>query len=107
MRNLTRAVLVTSLVALLAVPAAAQRGRPSAGGDYVVAESHWGKGTVSGPVRRGGPTGWQVRMPGGSWIDCGRSCSQTLRRATVDFWETVGPNAPERGPDYFRWEFGF
>lgn len=81
-------------------------GKHYGGQRYVVAESQWGNGTVSGPIR---PSrhGWQVRMPRGTWIDCVRSCSETLRRATVDFWQTVGPNAPDAGPGYFRWEFRY
>lgn len=72
--------------------------------DYVVAESRWGHGTISGPVR---PShhGWQVRLPRGTWIDCVRSCSETLRRQTLDFWETQGPNARDQGPGYFQWHF--
>lgn len=86
--------------------AAAQRARDGRGQDYVVAESRWGHGTVSGPVRRG-PNGWQVRMPRGTWIECKRSCSETLRLATVDFWETQGRDAPDGGPGYFRLDFYF
>ena len=56
---------------------------------YVVAESRFGNGTVSGPVRLG-RVGYQVRMPGGTWIECRRSCSETLRVETVDFWENQG-----------------
>jgi hypothetical protein len=59
---------------------------------YVVAESRFGHGTVSGPVRRS-RTGFEVRMPGGTWIACRRSCSETLRVETVDFWENRGRNA--------------
>lgn len=106
MRILTNALAAALVLVTLAVPAFAQRGRPLAEGDYIIVESQWGRGTVSGPVRRG-PQGWQVRLPGGTWIDCVRSCSQTLRRATVDFWETVGPHAPDKGPEYFRWQFRF
>ncbi len=79
-------------------------GYPAPG--FVVAESRWGKGTVKGAVR---PVrhGWEVRLPGGTWIDCGRSCSETLRRATVDFWESNGPQAKDTGPGYLRWEFRY
>ena len=72
---------------------------------YVVAESRWGHGTVSGPVRhaRGGP---QVRLPGGTWIYCERSCSETLRRQSVDFWESMGAQAKDSGPGYLSWSFG-
>ena len=60
--------------------------RDSADG-FVTAESRFGNGTVSGPVRvtRLGP---QVRLPGGTWEYCRRSCRETLRVQTVDFWET-------------------
>ncbi len=74
--------------------------------DYVVAHSRWGHGSVSGPVRRGS-NGWEVRMPGGTWIECKRSCSESLRLATVDFWETQGRSPPDGGPNYFRFDFGF
>jgi hypothetical protein len=56
---------------------------------YVVAESRFGHGTVAGPVRRG-HLGYEVRMPGGTWIACRRSCAETLRVETVDFWENRG-----------------
>jgi len=56
---------------------------------YVVAESRFGHGTVTGPVRRV-RTGFEVRMPGGTWIACRRSCSETLRVESVDFWENRG-----------------
>lgn len=40
---------------------------------------------VRGDVRpaRFGP---QVRLPGGTWIDCAGDCRDTLRKQTVDFW---------------------
>jgi len=74
--------------------------------DQVVAHSRWGHGSVSGPVRRG-PNGWEVRMPRGTWLECKRSCSETLRLATVDFWETQGRNPPDGGPNYFSFDFYF
>lgn len=73
---------------------------------YVVAESEWGNGTVRGAVRPG-RHGLQVRLPRGTWIDCVRSCSDTLRRQTVDFWESNGPNAPGSGRGYLKWNFWF
>jgi hypothetical protein len=53
---------------------------------YVTAESRFGNGIVSGPVRPA-RYGWEVRLPGGTWVGCRRSCSETLRVETVDFWE--------------------
>ena len=37
-------------------------------------------------VEGGGFTKTEVELPGGTWIECGRSCRDTLRRETVDFW---------------------
>jgi len=34
--------------------------------------------------------GPQVRTPGGNWLYCKRSCSETLRVNTVDFWQNEG-----------------
>ena len=64
----------------------------------VVAESRVGNGTVTGAVRNA-RFGREVRLPGGSWEPCKRSCSETLRVNTVDFWEAREPNAiaPECG----------
>lgn len=81
--------------------AQARAGAPN----YVAADSRYGHGTVSGPVRAG-RKGYEVRLPGGTWIDCARSCSETLRRETVDFWESRGGrNDPIDGPAYFRWSW--
>lgn len=75
------------------------------GPEYVVAESRWGHGTVRGAVRPG-PRGWQVQLPGGSWIDCVRNrCSETLRLETVDIFERM--EQKDGGPGYFRWERRF
>lgn len=53
---------------------------------HVVAVSRHGNGTVSGPVRPA-RYGYEVRLPGGTWVDCRRSCSETLRVQTVDIFE--------------------
>lgn len=71
--------------------------------DHVYAESRYGHGSISGPVRAG-RKGYEVRLPGGTWVDCARNCSETLRRETVDFWESRGGrNDPIDGPAYLRW----
>ena len=77
-------------------------GRPS----YVVAESQWGNGTVTGAVRPG-PHGLQVRLPRGTWVDCIRSCSDTLRRESIDFWQSHGHNAPGSARGYLNWQFRY
>lgn len=58
----------------------------------VTAQSQFGQGTVTGPVRIG-RFGREVRLPGGTWEACRRSCSETLRVETVDFWYAHGPSA--------------
>ncbi len=97
--------LVATAISALAAPRYRdQAPRPS---DHVVAESHFGHGSVTGAVRPGGRGGWQVRLPGGSWVDCGRSCADTLRRQTVDLWENIGKDGPDQGRGYLSrtWPF--
>ncbi|MGH6816591.1 MAG: hypothetical protein ACREC6_12900 [Hyphomicrobiaceae bacterium] len=85
-----------ALLAGASVQAGSHHGQRGAkaprGGPYVVAESRFGHGTVAGPVRRT-RLGYEVRLPGGSWIPCRRSCSETLRVETVDFFENKGKDA--------------
>lgn len=81
-------VIAASLVAL-AAPATAGWRRPGPEPDYVVAHSRFGNGSVGGPVRTV-RTGYEVRLPGGTWIGCRRSCAETLRVNTVDIWENQG-----------------
>jgi hypothetical protein len=83
---------------------AAPRYAHEPGYGYVVAESRYGNGTVTGPVRRT-RIGYEVRLPGGTWIPCRRSCTDTLRRETVDFWQNQGRDAPDSGAGYLHWEF--
>ena len=53
---------------------------------YVTVDSIRHPGTVTGPIRQG-PVGLQVRLPGGTWLYCGRTCGDTLRDNTLDFWD--------------------
>ncbi len=84
------------LLAGLAATVAVSVNTPASAGKvgYVTARSEFGNGTVSGAVRRT-RLGYQVQLPGGSWVYCSKSCSETLRVKTVDFWysdEGMGPN---------------
>lgn len=98
------AILAGIAVADGAGAAPRYRGGPYADG-FVHAESRWGHGSVSGPVRRG-RNGYQVRLPGGTWVECVRNnCSETLRLQTVDFFETLGTSALDGGPGYLRREW--
>ena len=55
-------------------------------GGVVTAHSRFGNGSVQGPVRPA-RYGYEVRLPGGTWVGCRRSCSETLRVQTVDIFE--------------------
>lgn len=58
--------------------------RPAA--STVTAVSIVTSATITAPVRTG-RWGQEVRLPGGTWIDCRQDCRETLRQNTVDFWE--------------------
>ena len=77
------AVLVSTL------PAEAGRWRSPPERDVAVAVSRYGNGTVTGPVRTT-RAGYEVRLPGGTWVACRASCSETLRVETVDLTENDG-----------------
>ncbi len=82
------ALATAALVASVSSASATIRRPPTSyPGGMVVAESRFGNGTVSGPVRPA-RYGWEVRLPGGTWVACRRSCSETLRVETVDFWQS-------------------
>lgn len=71
------------LAELFGSGALAERGRT------VTACSRYGNGCYTAPVRPGKFGGLEMRMKGGTWIDCEGSCKDTLREKTVDFWETL------------------
>lgn len=72
-----------------AIPAEAGWRQRAAEGDTAYAVSRHGNGTVSGPVRSV-RNGYEVRLPGGTWIGCRTSCSETLRVESIDFFENDG-----------------
>ena len=86
-------VLAAAVLTAAVLPAEAgwrrNRGSNGDGDGYVTAESRFGNGSVSGPVRDT-RTGLEVRLPGGTWVGCRASCSETLRVETVDKWENQG-----------------
>ena len=74
--------------AFLTLPCSAQGASPSPyPGGFVIAKSRFGNGTMRGEVRRAA-LGWRVQLPGGRWVYCRRSCSETLRVETIDFFES-------------------
>ncbi|MGQ0671977.1 MAG: hypothetical protein ACT4N2_03740 [Hyphomicrobium sp.] len=87
--TLPRSLIAGLLVLLAGQSAEARRLSEDTSRGYVVAESRFGNGTVSGAIREA-RFGLEVQLPGGSWVGCRRSCSETLRVETVDFWEKKG-----------------
>ena len=85
----SRVAMTASLLLATAVAvSAAEAGRYSEGGPilgYVTVNSFYNPGTVTGPIRQG-RLGLQVRLPGGTWLYCERTCGDTLRDNTLDFW---------------------
>ena len=65
--------------------ATSRSGRSADGYQWVTAVSNYSANTISGPTR---PSQWgrEVRLPGGSWIDCAGDCRDKLRETTIDFW---------------------
>ena len=105
MRALVLATALTAAgLASLATPTVAAERRAAAGPGvvgYVTADSRYSGQSVSGPVRRGPQGRLEVRLPGGTWLECGRSCSDTLRRETVDFWRNHYGRGGD-GPGYLQ-----
>jgi hypothetical protein len=111
MRNLLSGLTVTLTLAAATgalIPVAEAQARRAAGPGYayVTAESRYGGASITAPVRSGPKGRLEVRLPGGTWLECGRSCSDTLRRETVDFWKDRGaPRGGGDGPGYFSFRF--
>jgi hypothetical protein len=100
MRHTCFLVLATATAAyaagFAATADAAGRGRDRSG--TVTVCSRFDTKCISGPTRPG-RNGLEVRMPGGTWIDCQRDCRDTLRVATIDFW---AQREQERGGGEWR-----
>lgn len=105
MRKSGLALAAFAIAVATALPAEAQP-RRDPGYGMVTAESRYGVRTITAPVRNGPKGRLEVRLPGGTWLECGRSCRETLRRETVDFWEERGrPGTASDGPGYLRFRF--
>jgi len=91
LRTILGVALATTMMAGLMTPADAQSRRKGGGEGVVRACSIYGNGCTTAPIRRAS-NDYEFRMPGGTWISCRQSCQDTLRRETVDFWETQREN---------------
>lgn len=90
MKTLILSSLLLAAALASASPAAAGFRRNYADeGDVAYTVSRHGNGEISGPIRHT-RTGREVRLPGGTWVGCRRSCAETLRVETIDFYETEG-----------------
>jgi hypothetical protein len=90
----------THVLLALALGAGATAPPADAGGrdkGSIVACSRFGNGCYRAPVRQG-KWGAEMRLKGGTWIDCRGDCRETLREETVDFWETQNDKAIAAGP---------
>jgi hypothetical protein len=85
------ATLAMSIAAAsaLVTPASASRVHAYSDGGSVTTYSRHSNGSISGEIRRG-RTGWQVQLPHGTWVNCRRSCEETLRVQTIDIFENDG-----------------
>ena len=79
--------LAAGTALMMAAPGDIHAG-PKRGDKHVTAKSQYGNGYVTTPVRKA-QFGYQVRLPGGLWYDCEIYCGYTLRRESLDFWETL------------------
>ena len=102
-------VAVPVAVGLIAPPAEAGGRRwlkePTSG--FVTAESRYGAGSITAPVRVSAQGRREVRLPGGTWIGCRQTCTNTLRQETIDFWYIRSgiDNAGDDGPGYLTFHF--
>jgi hypothetical protein len=101
MKMTHRLALSAILIASAISSATAEPNRRGAGGyrgdtSSVTAVSKFGNGEVTGAVRYA-RYGREVRLPGGTWEACRRSCTEALRVATVDFWEARNGTGQECG----------
>jgi hypothetical protein len=83
-----RVVASASLAVCIAAPAcfAATVTPREARAGKVTACSKYGSQCYTAKLVRT-PVGWKMRLKGGTLIHCEVTCDDTLRRATVDFWE--------------------
>jgi hypothetical protein len=105
-QRLLGAALLAATMTAVAAPAADAAPRNGYYG-YVTAESRYGGfATITAPVRIGPQGRAEVRLPGGTWIECGQSCRDTLRRETIDFWASRDRNnGGTDGPGYLHFHF--
>ncbi len=81
-----------ALALLFTMSSATLAGNRSTGASVTACSTYGHSGCYSAPVRQTA-LGPQMRLKGGAWIWCEGDCRDTLRRATVDFWDDQRENA--------------
>ncbi len=97
MRHNVPMLALAGFAAILPLTHAADARKRSSEVGRVVACSRYGNGCYQAPVKPG-RYGLQMRLKGGTWIDCRGDCRETLREETIDFWETQNDKAMAAGP---------
>ncbi len=90
-KTLLSSAIGLSLALGLIGTADAQSRNKGRGEGVVSSCSIYGNGCTTAPIRRAG-NDYEFRLPGGTWLSCKQSCKDTLRRETVDFWDTQREN---------------
>lgn len=81
--TLQSAALFTLFLTALSPIAAAAKSQPTT---VTACSTNGRSGCYTAPLRQT-TLGPQMRLKGGTWIWCEGDCSDTLRRATIDFWD--------------------
>ncbi len=79
----TATIAITTLLSTVDPADAGSRRSGYGDAEIVTAFSRFNNGEISAPVRPA-RYGWDVRLPGGTWVSCRRSCEETLRVETID-----------------------
>jgi hypothetical protein len=87
------AVAVCGLTADASVAAADFLNRQERTTGIVTACSTYGHFECYKAPWRRGKFGPEMRLRGGTWIDCAGDCRDTLRQQTVDFWDEQKRNS--------------
>ena len=87
MWNILKAGLIAAGSSLFALAIMFQAAQAMSGKSHVTVKSHYSNGTVVAASRKRG-NHYEVRLPGGSWLDCAGDCREEYRRKWLDLRET-------------------
>jgi hypothetical protein len=88
---MARRIVLSTMAVLAGIASGASAARAQTAHEImagvVMTCSIYGHGCTSAPIRRA-ESGYEFRMPHGTWVGCRTDCRQALREETVDFWDT-------------------